>query len=143
MFDKAAFLSAVLAKAGTPSAVGRTLNLESSRVAELYRADDNPAKPRGLKLQEAITLAEEYRVPLHSPMVSAETLKPILAVCLKHSKGTWSDRDVERLAQEIEYGLGLLPSTSLIRPSQDVLDVVTRAITDRLRDKPGSADPSS
>lgn len=131
MFDQDAFLAAVLERAGTQAAVGRVINLPSSRTTDLYKGE------RRLTVAEAVKLAEEYDVPLHGPAVSAELLKPVLRVCLRYvSREDWSDQDVEQLAQDVEYGLGLLRSFAPNPPSQDALDVAARAIADRLRDRP-------
>lgn len=132
VFDVQLFLAAVLEVAGTQAAIGRVLDLPSSRVTETFTGG------RQLKLTEAVKLAEEFGVPLHGPMISAETLLPILRVCLRSPpKGGWTDQALLRLSEEIEFGLGLLRTSAPQRPSQDALDVAARAIADRLRDKPG------
>lgn len=135
VFDVQTFLAAVLGVARTQAAIGRVLGLPSSRVTEIYSGE------RQLKLVEAVKLAEEFGIPLHGPMISAETLLPILKVCLRSPpKGGWTDQALQRLSEEIEYGLGLLRVSAPQQPSQDALDVATRAIADRLR---GRRDPKA
>jgi len=130
MFNKAQFLADVLAKAGSKAAMARTLSLPTPRLAEIFNGK------RKLSVEEGMMLAETYGVPPFDK-VNAEQLTPILAVCLKHPpKGGWSAAEVQRLAEEIEYGLTLMHSAMPNHPSQDAIDLVARVVGDRLRDKP-------
>ena len=129
MFDKAKFLADVLAKAGTQAAIARALEQPTSRIAELYTGKRRLTMEDGMKLSEAFGVA---------PTVAASgaVLTAILKVCLRHPpKDGWTDQACEHLAQEIEYGLQLLRSATSSQPSQDALDVASRAIADRLRQK--------
>lgn len=102
MFDKRAFLDAVLAKAGSKSAMARALDLPAPRIMEMFKDE------RRITLEEGALLAERFGVPLMTG-VSADQLLPVLKVCLRHApKDGWSDADVSRLAQEIQRGLELL-----------------------------------
>ncbi len=81
-------------------------------------------------------LAETYGVAPFEQINSGQ-LGPILEACLKSPpKGGWTAPEVQRLAEEIEYGLTLLRSTPPNHPSQDVIDLVARVVGDRWQDKP-------
>jgi hypothetical protein len=128
MFDEEDFLTRVLAKAGTKAAIARSLNLPSSRVAELY------GNKRRLTMREGMALSEAFEVPLSQP-ISAEMLQVILAVFIRHEpREGWKESDAERLSHEIIYGIELIKSLQSSPPSRDALDLVSRVIADRLRE---------
>lgn len=130
MFSKTRFLAEVLAVAGSKAEMARTLKLPTPRIAEIFNGT------RKLSIEEGMALAERFNVSPF-PKVNAAQLAPILEVCLRsHPKAGWTDTEVQRLAEEIEYGLMLLHSASPSVPSQDAIDLVVRVVADRLRDKP-------
>lgn len=105
-FDRYDFLDRVLAKAKTRQAVLDVLGLPSSRGPNLFNRDHK--RPRRLWVEDAIKLSQAFDVPLAGAEVaSAESLLPVLRVCLRHPPEEWTDQDVQRLAEEIEYGLRL------------------------------------
>lgn len=115
MFDRYRFLSEILEKAGGKQAeVGRVLGLPSSRLSELFNPE--AAKPRKLKLEEAVKLSEAFGVPITGHMASAESLLPVLKVCLRYAPKEWTEQELRRLSEEIELGLRLQQS---LGPSQD------------------------
>lgn len=103
VFDRYNFLASVLRKARTRQAVLDVLSLPSSRGPELFNRDNK--KPRGLSVEEAIMLSQAFGVPLGGESVSVEQLLPVLQVCLRHAPPSWTERDVQRLAGEIVFGL--------------------------------------
>lgn len=105
MFDRYRFLGEVLDRAGSQAEVGRVLGLPSSRLSELFNPD--AAKPRGLKVEEAVKLSEAFRVPITGDSASAESLLTVLKVCLRHPPKEWTEQELRRLAEEIELGLQL------------------------------------
>lgn len=122
VFDRYRFLAQVLEKAGSQAEVGRVLNIPSSRLSELFNPD--AVKPRRLKLEEAVTLSEAFRVPITGDSASAESLLTVLRVCLRHPPKEWTDSELRRLAEEIELGLQLrqaldTSSQSAGRPDQE------------------------
>lgn len=126
MLPKGEFLQAVEAAAQSRAEIARTLGVPGSRVTELMQ------NKRDLKYDEAVKLERAYQV---SGCANVAAMKRVLAVCLRHApKGGWTDRDVERLAQEIEYGLSLLRSLETSSPSEDAQVMAERVIADRLRD---------
>lgn len=134
VFDPDEFLAKVLRKAGSQAAMARALDKPTSRIAELFYEEGRPKKRR-LLMAEGMALAEAFNMP--PAKVSAEMLEPILRVCLRYApKGGWSDRDVQRLAEAIEYGLELLGMTSANPPSQDAVEVAANAIARRLQQPP-------
>lgn len=128
MLSKADFLEAVIAKA-KKAVIARILNISPARVSEMYNGR------RDLSYDEAVKLAHALGIE-QGQHVTAELLAPILNVCLRYAPREWMDRDVERLAQEIIYGLGLLQRVSPSHPSQDAIDVVGHAVADRIRNRP-------
>jgi hypothetical protein len=133
MFDQHAFLEDVLKKAPTRQAVLDMLGLPSSRGPELFNPEH--PKPRRLKLAEAVKLSEAYGVPITGPMVSADSLMPILEVSLRYPPKEWTESDVRRLAEEIEAGLKLWRSFVASRPSADRRPQASDGPDDRPRDK--------
>ena len=128
--EKADFLREVETRAKSRAEMARVLHVAPARITEMYKGE------RDLSYDEAVTLARHYGIE-DELAVNAERLKPILEVCLRYApKGDWTERDVQRLAEEIEYGLELLQSFAPEPPSQDALEVAGRAIAQRLRDKP-------
>lgn len=134
MFDRDVFLAQVLEKAGTKAAMARVLDVPQSRITELYKPKGK--RQRVLSMEEGVKLAEAFGLPIDQ-LVSAERLRPVLEVCLRYPpKGGWTGQAVERLAQEIEYGLALLRRTSTSQPSPDAIALAANVIADRLRDTP-------
>ena len=136
MFDSVEFLSRVLKKAGSQAAICRALDLPSSKVTLFF-------KPKGvnghrrLTMEEGVKLAQVFDVPIDN-RVSAERLAPVLRVVMRYApKGALSETDVQRLAQEIAYGLELLQTIGTQHPSPDALDVAAHAIEDRFQDERG------
>lgn len=133
VFDPDQFLASVLKKAGSQAEMARALDQPTSRIAELFREGKGK---RRLTMADGVRLAEAFGIAIDE-VVSAERLKPVLEVCLRYPpKGGWSGQAVERLAQELEYGLRLLKRTSASAPSQDALAMAANVIADRLRDRP-------
>ena len=134
MFDRDQFLASVLEKAGTKAAMARALGQPTSRVQELFREPGQ--RQRALTMEDGVKLAGTFGLAIDE-LVSAERLRPVLEVCLRYPpKGGWTGQAVERLAQEIEYGLALLRRTSTSQPSPDAIALAANVIADRLRDKP-------
>lgn len=106
MFDQHRFMAEVIREAGSQAEVGRTLGIPSSRVSEMCNPD--AIKPRKLKLTEAVKLSETYGVPITGEMASAKSLLRVLKVALRHPPREWTDRELQRLASEIERGLQYL-----------------------------------
>lgn len=104
-FDRYTFLDRVLAKARTQRAVLDTLGLPSSRGPNLFRRGHE--RPRRLWVEDAVKLSEKFDVPLTAPNVSADVLKPVLAVALRGAPTDWQESDVQRLAEELAFGLRL------------------------------------
>lgn len=117
MFDQYAFLAECVRKAGTNQAVLNVLGLPSSRGPELF--NPNHKKPRRLQLAEAVKLSEAFEVPITGPMVSADSLVPILEVSLRHGPTEWAGPDVRRLAEEIESGLKFWRNFQASQQAQD------------------------
>lgn len=133
MLEKRALLDRVESKAKSRAEMARVLGLSASRVTEMFKGE------RDLSYSEARTLCQHYKVDM-GESVNAETLAPILAACLRtEPRSSWSDSDVQRLAEEIEYGLALMNSAGSNPPSPDVIDLAARVVTDRLRGKLGSS----
>lgn len=126
---KEAFLAEVERKAGSRSEIARVLGLSPSRVTEMYKGE------RGLSYDEAAKLAVTYGIE-PAEVVTAELLQPILKICLRYPPKEWTDQAVERLSEEIEYGLQLLRLVPSRPPSPDVLEVAAHAIAVRFRDRP-------
>jgi hypothetical protein len=105
MFDRYAFLERVLAKAPNRQRVLDALGLPSSRGPNLFNRGHD--RPRRLWVEEAIQLSETFGVPLGGEIASAESLLPVLKVCLRNPPTDWTDRDFQRIAEEIELGLRL------------------------------------
>lgn len=129
MLSTEQFLAEVEAAAKNRAEIARVLKLAPARVTELYKGD------RKLTYDEALALARAYNIePVET--VTADLLEPILRVCLRYSPKEWQDRDVQRLAEGIEYGLQLLRRASPTKPSADVIEVAAHAIADRFRKAP-------
>lgn len=129
MMSKATFLAEIERKAGSRAEIARVLGIAPSRVTEMFKG------ARDLSYDEAVKLAVAYGVE-PSEVVTVELLKPILQICLRYPPREWNDQAVQRLAEELEYGLQLLRNVPTKPPSQDVLDVAAHAIAARFRDKP-------
>lgn len=127
--SKADFLEQVERKAGSRAEIARVLGLAASRVTEMYKGQ------RDLSYDEAVKLAIAYGIE-PSEIITAELLMPILRICLRYPPKEWTDQAVERLAEEVEYGLQLLRLVPSRPPSQDVLDVAAHAIAERFRGRP-------
>lgn len=125
-----------LEKAGSKAEIARTLGIPTSRVAELYRRKPEEGKPRRLQYAEAVKLLETFFPEQTGATISAETLAPILSVCLRHApKGGWTEQEVQRLAQAVEYGLGLIATSPANQASADALAVAGQAALSRMRDE--------
>lgn len=107
-FDRYTFLERVLAKAKTKQAVLDALGLPSSRGTHMFTRGH--ARPRRLWVEEAIILSDKFDVPLTGGSVSVEALKPVLAVALRGAPKDWQESDVQRLAEEVAFGLRLQQS---------------------------------
>lgn len=130
MFNKALFLADVLAAAGSKAEIARALKLPTPRISEIFNGT------RKLSIEEGMSLAQRFSVAPF-PRTNAAHLTPLLEVCLlNHSKGGWTYAEMQRCAEEIEYGLALLNSTSPAGPSQDAIDLVVRVVAERLQGKP-------
>lgn len=105
VFDRYAFLERVLARAGTKQAVLDALGLPSSRGPNMFTRGHE--RPRRLWVEEAVTLSEKFDVPLADANVSADALTPVLAVALRGAPSEWQASDVQRLAEEVSFGLRL------------------------------------
>jgi hypothetical protein len=134
MFDRYAFLAKVLAKAPTRQAVLNTLGLPSSRSPELFNR--NAKKPRGLSVEEAVTLSEAFGVPITGDVASVESLVPVLRVCLRYAPKEWSETAVQRLAEEIEFGLRLQQSVAPTPQIPDHPEAGTTGKVEPLHAKP-------
>lgn len=127
MFSKSQFLDAVKAKAKTQAAISRTLGISEAAVSGMYGGK----VPRDLTYDEAVKLADTYDIDPNKLTVAK--LMPTLLVCMRYAPKEWTDRAVERLAQDILYGLEILQAGSSIDPSPDAIEVAGRAIADRHR----------
>jgi hypothetical protein len=117
MFDRYLFLERVLSKAPTRQRVLDALGLPSSRGPNLFNRGH--ARPRRLWVEEAVQLSEAFGVPLGGEIASAESLLPVLRVCLRNPPTEWTDRDFQRIAEEIELGLRLRQALDTTPDSQD------------------------
>lgn len=130
MLEKHEFLRIVEERAKNRAEIARTMKVAPPRVTELYKDE------RDLSYDEAVRLSRKYKI---DTAFSAEQLKPVLALVLRHvPPGELSDQDVQRLAQEIEYGLGLLQGFDAKQANRDVLDLAERVIADRLQYTPSA-----
>lgn len=130
MLSTEQFLAEVEAAANSRAEIARVLKLAPARVTELFKGE------RRLSYDEALELARAYNIePVET--VTADLLEPILRVCLRYAPKEWQDRDVQRLAEGIEYGLQLLRRASPTKPSADVIEVAAHAIADRFRQTRG------
>lgn len=121
----------------TNADLGRILDLPSSRIAEMFDGK------RRVQIDEMKALVEHFglepRLP-ESPVPSARAMTPILSAVLKRApKGDLSDRDVQRLAEALEYGLGLVRADRASEATLDALAVAARAAADRFREERPSA----
>ena len=128
VLGKDEFLAEIRKRARSDADIGRALKLPSSRIAELFKGS------RNLKYEEAKILADIYMPEMTGAGVSAETLAPILKVCLRHSPpGGWTEQEVQRLARAVEYGLGLIANAPTNQHSSDALAVAGQAALVQLR----------
>jgi transcriptional regulator with XRE-family HTH domain len=125
MLTKQQFLDEVKAKAASQAEIARTLNVSRAAVTGLYNGG------RDLSYNEAVKLADAYDVEPNK--LTVEKLTPVLRICLRHAPKEWSDHSVERLSQEILYGLELLRFVSPMAPSPDAVEVAARAIAERFQ----------
>lgn len=107
-FDRYAFLERVLEKARTRQAVLDVLGLPSSRGPNMFNRGHE--RQRRLWVEEAVKLSEQFGVPLGGANVSADELTPVLAVALRGAPTDWQESDVQRLAEEVAFGLRLQQS---------------------------------
>lgn len=124
------FLAEIRRRAGSDAEVGRTLNLPSSRVAELFGGK------RRLRYDEAKLLSDKFlpNTDAAAQPLSAETLAPILEACLKYAPaGGWTPDQAPRLARAVEYGLALLTTSPAKQPSEDAIAVAGQAALLQLR----------
>lgn len=140
MLTKGQFLRAVKAAAKTQAEIAQVLGISEAAVSGLYK-DPEKGKPRELSYNEAVKLADYFGID--PSKITAAKLIPVLKMCLRHPPEEWTDHNIAHLADNVVYGLELLQYSSSIEPSQDAIDVAARAITDRLRRKPGEEDTSS
>jgi len=129
MLSKASFLAEIEGKAASRAEIARVLGVAPPRITEMYKGK------RDLTYEEALKLSAAYGVDA-TEAVNAALLTPTLRVCLRHAPKEWTDQAVERLAQEIEYGLALLQRLTPSGPSQDAVEVAARAIAERFQHKP-------
>lgn len=108
VFDRYSFLERVLEKSGTRQAVLDLLGLPSSRGPSMFNRGHK--LPRRLWVEEAVALSERFDVPLSGSSVSAEDLIPVLSVALRGAPTEWQESDVQRLAEEVAFGLRLQQS---------------------------------
>lgn len=134
-FDRYTFLERVLAKAKTQKAVLDALGLPSSRGPNMFKRDHE--RPRRLWVEEAIKLAEKFDVPLTGGAVSADALKPVLAVALRGAPTDWQESDVQRLAEEVAFGLRLQQSFQPSSQTPDRIAPDENATGEHSPDKPG------
>lgn len=127
MLNRTQLLQEAKAKAKSQAEISRALNISRSAVTGLFNGE------RDLSYDEAVKLSDTYDIDPNK--LTAEKLIPVLRVCLRYAPKEWSDQTVERLAQEILYGLELLRFASPIDPSQDAIEVAARAIADRFRNR--------
>lgn len=133
MLAKMALLERLESQAKSRAEMSRVLGIAASRVSEMFKGE------RDLSYEEARKLCQHYNVEMGQAL-SVEALVPILAACLRtEPRSEWSDADVQRLAEEIQYGLQLMNTAGTNPPSQDVIGLAARVAADRLRGKPGSA----
>lgn len=135
MLTKGEFLAAVEAKAKSRAEIARALNLSRPAITLMYKGG------RELTYSEAVKLADTYDIDPNK--LTVEKLVPVLRVCLRYAPKEWTDQSVERLAQEMLYGLELLRFATPTEPNQQTLEVAARAIADRFQRKPGDTEPSS
>ena len=108
VFDRYSFLERVLEKARTKQAVLDVLGLPSSRGPNMFNRGHE--RPRRLWVEEAVKLSEAFDVPLTGATVSADELTPVLSVALRGVPTDWQESDVQRLAEEVAFGLRLQQS---------------------------------
>lgn len=122
VFDRYQFLERVLEKAPTRQAVLDVLGLPSSRGPNMFNRGHD--RPRRLWVEEAVKLSEKFDVPLTGGSVSAEDLTPVLSVALRGAPTDWQESDVQRLAEEVAFGLRLQQSfpPSLQTPDRPATD---------------------
>lgn len=135
VFDRYSFLERVLEKAPTRQAVLDALGLPSSRGPHMFNRGHE--RPRRLWVEEAVALSERFDVPLTGSSVSAADLTPVLTVALRGAPTEWQESDVQRLAEEVAFGLRLQRSFAPSSQTPDQPVPGGRAKEIRSPDKPG------
>jgi transcriptional regulator with XRE-family HTH domain len=122
----------------TQKRVAEVLGVEQPNAAALWA---KKRKPRQLGYDEGLKLIEVFGLDpgqqeAPRPAPSARAMIPILSAVLRRApKGDLSDRDVRRLAEALEYGLGLATVDPANEATLDALAVAARAAADRFREE--------
>lgn len=133
MLETRELLAKVEAKAASRAEIARVLGLAPPRITEMFKGE------RQLSYAEARKLCLHYKIE-PAQQIRAAQLLPILTACFfAEPSAEWTESNLRRLAEEIEYGLELMNSGATSPPSQDAIRVAAQAAADRLRDRLESA----
>lgn len=142
MLTRNQFLEAVRASAKSQAEIARVLNVSEPAVSLIFKhiaeSDPTKGKPRDLSYDEAVKLSDYYGIDPNK--LTVEKLIPVLRMCLASPPSEWSDRTVERFAEDLIFGIELLRTTSSIEPNPGMLEVASRALADRRRRRRGEED---